>query len=72
MDSRALQTICSRVYQRFPEMQGVRPNVQEYQGSQLLLIFKGSGKTADGRAIQRTVRVVANPDGKISKMTTSR
>jgi len=72
MDTRALQTVCSQVAQRFPEMKGVKPKVTDYQASQVLLVFKTSAKTADGRAIQRTVRVVASAEGKISKMTTSR
>lgn len=71
MDSNAIQAICKTVSQRFPEMKGARPSVQSYGENQVLLVFKASA-AADGRSMQRTVRVVATKEGKISKITTSR
>lgn len=68
----SLAGICEQVYRRFPEVAGVQPRVQNQPGDQLLLIFHGSGKTADGRSMPRTVRVVVSPAGKIVKMTTTR
>ena len=72
MDSNAIQAICKTVSQRFPEMKGARPSVQSYGQNQVLLVFKASAAAADGRSMQRTVRVVATKEGKISKITTSR
>lgn len=72
MDSNAIQAICKTVAQRFPEMKGARPSVQNYGETQVLLVFKASATAADGRSMQRTVRVVASKEGKISKITTSR
>lgn len=68
----SLADICDQVYRRFPEVAGAQPRVQEQPGDHLLLIFHGSGKAADGRAIPRTVRVVVSPVGKIEKISTSR
>lgn len=72
MDNHATDEICKKVYQRFPEMKGARPSVQNYSETHVLLVFKGKGTTADGRTIQRTVRVVATKEGKITKLTTSK
>lgn len=72
MEQKLLAAVCGKIYQRFPEMKGVAPKVQKYEGEQVLLLFKSAGKTADGKTIMRTVRVVATPEGKINKITTSR
>lgn len=72
MHTQLISAICSQVYQQFPETKGCTPKVQETSADQYLLIFKGSARTADGRSLARTVRVVANQNGKIIKMTTSR
>ncbi len=72
MDAKTLNAIYQQVYKRFPEVTGSRPGAQAYSETHVLLVFKGNGKTADGRTIQRTVRVVVSKDGKITKMTTSR
>lgn len=71
MDTRTLTAVCRKVYQRFPEVRGCSPSVQD-TGAQVQLVFKGSAVTADGRSMPRVVRVVATQDGKITKVTTSR
>jgi hypothetical protein len=72
MDTQLIDLVCKHVYQRFPDLKGSSPSVQPYAGDKFLLIFAGSAKAADGRTIRKTVRVVAGPDGKIIKLTTSR
>jgi len=72
MDTHALDQVCKQVYQRFPALRGTHPQVQPYAEGQFLLLFNGSAKTADGRALNQTVRVVAGADGSIKKMTASR
>lgn len=71
-EQQSLASICEQVYRRFPEVAGKQPRVQHQPGDKLLLIFHSTGKTADGRAISRSVRVVVSAAGKIVKMTTSR
>jgi hypothetical protein len=68
----SIASICEQVYRRFPEVAGIQPRVQDQPGDQLLLIFHGSAKAADGKSIPRIIRVVVNQAGKIVKMTTSR
>lgn len=70
MDSNALNSVCKKIYQRFPEMKGVKPTIQNYSEGQVLLIFRGKVTTADGRELKRAVRVVATQEGKISKVST--
>jgi hypothetical protein len=80
MDDKHLDSICRQIYKRFPEVSGSRPKVQAQKSSsssadastQYLLIFQGSRSTADGKSINRIVRVVASEQGRILKVTTSR
>lgn len=72
MEQRVITAISNKIYQRFPEIKGARPSVQEQTTGHFLLIYKGAAQTADGRSIDRTVRVVASAEGKLIKVTTSR
>ncbi len=72
MDQQTLDKVCEKVSKRFPETAKKKPKVKPYEGDLSLLIFDFKAKTADGKTMPRTVRVVVNPNGKIIKMTTSR
>lgn len=72
MDQQLLANVCKQVYRRFPEVSGVMPKVQSRPEGNLLLVFSGMGKGADGCAIPRTIRVVVSSTGKVIRMTTSR
>jgi len=72
MDLKVIENICKQVYKKFPEVAGVKPVLSERPENQILLVFKGTALTADGRTIARTVRVVTDNAGKVVKMTTSR
>lgn len=72
MDAKTISTVSKQVYQKFPEVRGAKPKVKEQSGDSFLLIFEGTGTTASGASIKRTVRAVVNANGKITKLTTSR
>ncbi len=72
MNQSILARICDEVYRRFPQVAGSSPKVQRRPDESVLLIFTGKARAADGRAIAHTVRVVASPEGKILKTSTSR
>lgn len=72
MDAKTISTVSKQVYQKFPEVRGAKPKVKEQPGDSFLLIFEGTGTTASGASIKRTVRAVVNANGKITKLTTSR
>ena len=67
-----LSKISQQVFKKFPEVSGSAPSSQAMPGGKVLLIYRGAGKTPDGKTINRSVRVVVGADGKIEKMSTSR
>jgi hypothetical protein len=71
MEKDSVAAICKQIYRQFPEVNGVKPSVKP-QGNGYLLVFHGSAGMGGGKKIERTVRVVAEESGKISKVTTSR
>ena len=72
MDASAKSHVCSAVYSQFPEVRGSTPSVTSMPGGKFQLIFHGKAQTADGKTINRTVRVTADENGKVIKLTTSR
>jgi hypothetical protein len=80
MDDKYLDAVCKQIFKRFPEVTGNRPKVQVQNSPQTvgeeqlqyLLIFQGHRTTADGKVINRIVRVVVSEKGKILKVSTSR
>ncbi len=79
MNSKAITEIKQRIYRQFPEVAGGQPSVKAQasaKGSRsdpsYLLTFKGNAQDAGGPSFSRTVRVVADANGRILKVTTSR
>ena len=76
MDQGLIKKIAKKVSRQFPEMQGVRPTVRRQStpnnDPQFLLTFKGEANLPGGRTMKRIVRVVADPKGKVLRMSTSR
>ena len=79
MNDKSLKSISSKVSQQFPEVAKSKPKVQRQSGqktksstSTYLITYRGKALTADGKSIYRVVRVTADDDGKIIKITTSR
>ena len=75
MDERTLQRVNRQVYAKFPDLAGVRPKVQPVTlpngEERIVLVYRRTVRTADGRKLPRFVRVVLRK-GRILKMTTSR
>jgi len=72
MEKSNIDKVNNRVYRQFPDLKGRKPTISSYAESKYLLLYKGSAKTANGKTISRTIRVVADEKGKIIKITTSR
>lgn len=81
MDQKLIKSISSQVYRRFPEMAGSQPQVRLQASPQpksiasdstYLLTFRSTVEAHDGKRIARVVRVIANSQGRILKVTTSR
>lgn len=80
MEPAALQAVCQQVYARFPNLREVQPKVERQRQtenvdpalSRYLLVFKTHLAAANGRTMLFVVRVTADAQGKILKLTTSR
>ncbi len=81
MNPDLIKTINREVYRRFPEVKDKRPKITKQSGQasrsegkpqNYLLIYQGQVTTADQKTMTRLVRVVANEEGKILKISTSR
>jgi hypothetical protein len=80
MHPASIQTVCQQVYARFPNLRGVRPKVERQQLpgstdpalSRYLLVFKTLSVTANGKTTLFAVRVVADDQGSILRLTTTR
>lgn len=80
MQPASVQAVCQQVYARFPNLRGVQPKVKP-QGlpvgtapaqSRYSLLFETQAPAANDKLMRFSVRVVADAQGKILKMTTSR
>ncbi len=81
MDPKIVTSISKQVYRRFPEVNGKKPKIRKQplpksgppnKTRNFLLTYRGKVVGPGGRTIPRLIRVVANPHGKILKMSTSR
>ncbi|HJW91092.1 MAG TPA: hypothetical protein VJ436_10675 [Anaerolineales bacterium] len=81
MDAKLIKNISSFIYNSFPEVSGSSPKVNAQAAPKttsstspatFLLTFRGSARTPDGKSMPRIVRVIANAQGRILKVTTSR
>jgi hypothetical protein len=80
MNQKTIQAICSEIYRRFPEFKGTSPKVQLHPVPQskaavrpttYLLTFRSRVTLGENRALPRLVRVVANDQGKILRISSS-
>lgn len=76
MDRSAISRLSNSVVRQYPEMKSVRPTIKEQKkpggGSQFLLTYKGKAKLPGGRTMSRIVRVVADEDGRLIRMSSSK
>ena len=85
METKTLETLTKNIHRRFPEVAGVKPKVRKQplpksspaakdKGTEdnYLLTFNTVVEGPGGQKIPRWVRVVATPQGKIVKISTSK
>jgi hypothetical protein len=72
MDAECKKKVEQLIYKKYPEVAGSRPTISERPNQQYLFVFTGKGKTADGKLITHSIRVVTNDNGKIIKTSTSK
>lgn len=74
MNKESVEKITRTVVRQFPEMDGVTPAVKSENGNgeRYLVTYKGASDLPDGNTLKRIVRVVANENGDVIRMSTSR
>jgi hypothetical protein len=71
MEKEALEKVNQEISKQFPYLQGIEPKISAMGNNQFLLIYKGSGLTADGHELPISIRVLSDVKGKIIKVTSS-
>jgi hypothetical protein len=75
MNSKTIENIASKIGRQFPEVSGSRPKVTQQKSARatnFLLTFSGKAAGPGGKRFNRRVRVVANENGKILKVSSSK
>jgi hypothetical protein len=71
-----ISKLTQSVSRQYPEMASVKPSVRKQSkpggGSQFLLTYKGKAQLPGGRTMSRIVRVVADENGRLIRMSTSK
>jgi hypothetical protein len=72
MDSQLIDLVCRQIYRQYREFNGVRPSISKLPTGVSILVFHVSAKTADGKNLERDLRVTVDAKGRILKTSTSR
>ncbi|MCJ7734642.1 MAG: hypothetical protein MUP11_08835 [Anaerolineales bacterium] len=75
MKAKLIDRISEEVYKKHPDMKGVKPKITPREGdpsSDTLLVYETKVSGPGGKKINRIVRAVADEDGKIKKISTSK
>jgi len=76
MEQSALNKINRKVSRQFPEMAGVQPTIRTSQGppdaQYYTLTYKGTAALPGGKSMPRVVRVQADENGNVLRMSTSK
>ncbi len=77
MDNRILSQAIKQVYQKYPDLRGVTPQIREIENSgsnekKYSLVFKTITTTVNQKKLTKYVRATVNEQGKIIRISTSR
>jgi hypothetical protein len=72
MDSKLVDLVCRQIYRQYKEFAGVRPSSSNLPNGASILVFHTSIKTANGKSLDRDLRVTVDAKGRIVKTSTSR
>ena len=75
MKAKLIDQISEEVYRKHPDLKGVKPKVSTREGDtsgDTLLVYKKKVSGPGGKSINRIVRAVADPKGKLKKISTSK
>ena len=75
MKAKMIDKISAEVYKKHPDLTGVKPKVAPREGmdsSDTLLVYQKKVPGPGGKSINRIVRAVADENGRIKKISTSK
>lgn len=77
MKKKSIDRITVTVVAQFPELNGVRPSVRRQappgdSATLYLLTYRATARLPTGKSLGRLVRVVADEDGNVLRISTSR
>ncbi len=72
MKASSIQKVTEKVLSRYPKLAGKRPKVSEQAPGRYLLVYSFSDELPGGKNILQNIRVVADEEGNIIKMSSSR
>lgn len=72
MNAAAVQKVNREVAARNPKLEGKRPKISEQAPGRYLLVYAYVDELPGNRRLEQNVRVVADDEGRILKMSTSR
>ena len=75
MKAKSIDRVSQQVYRKHPDLKGVKPQISPRQGvssEDTLLVYSKTVSGPGGKKINRVVRAVADENGKIKKISTSK
>jgi hypothetical protein len=76
MEKSLISKLTRSVTRKYPEMASSKPSVRKQSkpggGIQFLLTYKGKARLPGGRTMSRIVRVVADENGRLIRMSSSK
>ena len=72
MNADAIRKVNEKVYQQYAKLSGIKPKVSNLAPGTYLLLYSFSDELPGGKSLFQTVRVVADANGVICKMSSSR
>lgn len=75
MKAKLIDRISEEVYRKHPDLKGAKPKLTPREGDKsndTLLVYQKKVSGPGGKSINRVVRAVADQDGKIKKISTSK
>ncbi len=75
MKAKMIDRVSQEVYRKHPDLKGVKPQISPRKGepsADTLLVYSKTVSGPGGKKINRVVRAVADENGKIKKISTSK
>jgi len=72
MDKKIFATVCQSVYDQYPLLKGITPEIKHQPDGNQVLIFQISQNLAEQKVIPIQLRVMVDRNGKITKISSSR